>query len=619
MNFKKLTRFAAAGLTASMLVLAAPATSSAQSDSVRNVELILDASGSMNGKLPGGKRKINAAKDAVSRLVGGLPTNINLSFRAYGHQFHRSKHNCQDTSLLVPFGAAQNVKDLVIDSSNQLKAQGYTPITHVLGLAADDLKDLKGPKTIILVSDGKETCEGDPCVLSQKLAAANTDLVIHTVGFGADFQARTQLQCIARAGRGQYHDANSAEELAKSLQQVAAVENTEEEVLVITPKNPNGTLEIIGPYFNNVVDAETGKRATKITDNNNNVSLLAGIYNVQFGKDTWLKSVEIIAGETTTINPGRLSVVNPYFNTVLDPETGVVIEKATDDHNDFPLLAGRYNVMFGKAVWRDVEIKEGETTTLNPGRLAMDQPYFNKVLDAETGEAVEKLTNGHDDIPLPPGTYDVAFGKAIWHDIVVREGETTKINPGTLAIKGPYFNKLLDQESGEILDKLTDSRDQILVPPGTYNVSFGKALWRDVKITEGEKVTLNPGRMKMNWVYFNKIIDVKTGDTVEKFTESHNDIPLPPGEYQVSFGNNILVPVTLAEGETFELKPGRIKIEKEGSFYYFLYDQKGERVLKLSSSTNDIPLPAGDYVLEVEGQKVPVTLKELTRKIVKIK
>ncbi len=525
-------------------------------DDKRNMELILDASGSMNAKLRSGERRIDAAKTAVNQLVDTLPGDINMSFRAYGHQFYQSQKNCQDTALLVPFGLLSSVKKSIVSSAQTLKAQGYTPISEVLGLAADDLKDLQGPKSIVLVSDGKETCEGDPCLLAKKLIAADADLVIHAIGFDVYQQARGQLQCIARVGKGMYLDAGSAEQLANSINDVITTE-IEEEVIVINKAQPStGYLIIKSPYFNEVVNADTGQLVTKITENNNNVELKTGIYNIQFGENMWLKSVEVIGGETTLINPGRLKVIRPYFNAVLDPETDEQIEKATESHNDFPLLAGRYNVQFGKAVWRNVEIFEGKTTLLEPGRLRMQQPYFNKVLDHQTTEEIEKLTESRNDIALPPGTYDVVFGKAIWQGIEIKQGETT---------------------------------------------------------------LLKPARLKMEKPYFNEIIDSTTQQEVEKLTESHNDIPLPPGKYAVDFGNGLLQHIELLPGQTKRLNPGRIKIEKEGSFYYTLFDETGRMVIKLTSDTNDIPLPAGDFLLDIDGREVSVTLEAGKRKIIKVK
>ncbi len=72
--------------------------------------LILDASGSMNAKLPTGVSRISAARAAVGKIVEGLPPGTVLGFRAYGHQSPREKHDCNDTALLVPFGDIAAVK-----------------------------------------------------------------------------------------------------------------------------------------------------------------------------------------------------------------------------------------------------------------------------------------------------------------------------------------------------------------------------------------------------------------------------------------------------------------------------------------------------------------------------
>ena len=166
------------------------------------IELILDASGSMKGKLQGGERKIDAARKAVSELMKKLDDNAIIGFRAYGHQSPREKHDCQDTEILVPFGAVKQNREKVASKMKPLSAQGYTPITWVLGKAAEDFPhDFKGERVIILVSDGKETCEGDPCATAQSLARNNVHLVVHTIGFGVDEVTKKQLECIVTSLR----------------------------------------------------------------------------------------------------------------------------------------------------------------------------------------------------------------------------------------------------------------------------------------------------------------------------------------------------------------------------------------------------------------------------------
>lgn len=521
----------------------------------KSVALVFDASGSMNGRLADGTPKIESAKSAVKDLAGQIAGDVRLSFRAYGHQSHRSKHNCKDTQLLVPFGAADKVRDDVVKTAQGLKAQGYTPISYVLGLAADDLKNEEGKHAIVLVSDGKETCDGDPCLLARKLAESDAKLVIHTVGFGVDSTTKRQLQCIARAGRGEYFDAKTSSELFETMKEAVKAEIEDEELVIAEPKEVTGKLEMKDPYFNEVIDAETGKQVFKLTDSNPVATLPPGIYNVKFGRNLWLKSIEVKAGETTLIKAGRLEVAGPHFNLVQDSETGEVYEKATDGHNNFPLIAGRYDVAFGKALWKNVEIFEDKTTVLNPGRLKIHGPYFNMVLDPESGAELLKITDSDSDLPLPPGVYDVRFGKKLWKGVKLEEGVTTELKPARFRMEKPYFNRVIDEETGEVVEKMTDSHDDIPLPPGRYTIMFGEAAWSGFTVVEGQEVSV---------------------------------------------------------------KPGRIKIEAKKVFYD-VYDENGKKIIKLTDGTNDIPLPPGNYVIKAGKQDVPFNLKEGKRLVLKIK
>ena len=88
-----------------MLASVVLSPASAQAEGGRSVALVLDASGSMNAKLPDGMTRIDAAKTAVADLVGKLPGDTRLALRVYGHQSPTSAKNCRDTALLVPFGS----------------------------------------------------------------------------------------------------------------------------------------------------------------------------------------------------------------------------------------------------------------------------------------------------------------------------------------------------------------------------------------------------------------------------------------------------------------------------------------------------------------------------------
>jgi hypothetical protein len=313
----------------------------------KNVALVLDASGSMNGKIKGGRVKIDAAKQAVAEMVNQMDGSINLSLRAYGHQFHRREKNCQDTSVIVPFGAVSDVASKVASQANSLTAQGYTPITYVLGLAADDLKGLPGTRTIVLVSDGKETCEGNPCLLAKKLAAADAQLTIHTIGFGVDAQTRAQLQCIADEGRGKYHSANSVAQLAASM--AAAAETEVEEIIIVVKKKTPGKLIIENGGYHRISDAETGENVGTIgSSDKGTIELPAGIYNAQFGKNLFWKSMRVTDGETTIIKAGRLVIANNQYHHILDPETGERYSSYATSDKFVVLPPGRFDISFEK-------------------------------------------------------------------------------------------------------------------------------------------------------------------------------------------------------------------------------------------------------------------------------
>ena len=101
----------------------------------RSVLLVLDASGSMNAKLPNGEARIVVAQRAVKGVVSLLPASAELSLRMYGAQSPASQKNCQDSNLAVPFGPASESIGAITTAVDATKAQGYTPIAFSLAEA----------------------------------------------------------------------------------------------------------------------------------------------------------------------------------------------------------------------------------------------------------------------------------------------------------------------------------------------------------------------------------------------------------------------------------------------------------------------------------------------------
>ena len=385
----------------------------------KKVELILDASGSMVGSLKNGERKIDAAKKAVEMLVKEITPETILAFRAYGHQSHRDKKDCRDTELLVDFAPVSENRDHVITKAKALKAQGYTPITYVLGLAAKDFSIKEDEEHIIvLVSDGKETCEGDPCATAKALFESGISrLIIHTVGFGVDAATRSQLECIARVSGGRYFPAESASELVDALgtavKVVAAPKTETETVIVLKKKKEPGFLKIVSPDMmgHDVIDAATGEKVASVSNvsSGSGVKLKEGIYNVTVGAGLW-KSIEVKAGETTVISPGRLTVdpAGMMGAKIHDPETGKKHGSVSNIKNAIALMPGLYDVIFyGGAVW-SVEVKEGENSLLQPGvvKIVNGGGGFMDIRNSE-GRKIGYLSRSLNYIPLPPGDYTI--------------------------------------------------------------------------------------------------------------------------------------------------------------------------------------------------------------------
>lgn len=397
--------------------------------SAKTIELILDASGSMNARLPSGDSRLAAAKNAVSQVVAGLPKDTTLAFRAYGHQSPREKHDCSDTQLLVPFGAVADIGAKVDAGSRALAARGYTPITRVLELAAKDFISAgkKGEKAIVLVSDGKETCDGDPCATAAALAAADALLSIHAIGFEVDLAAKKQLQCIARVARGTYADAGDAAQLAAALRQAVVAKM---ETVAPLGKEP-GNLKVQGADLAGhvVKDAATGKIVGEISSTIDTVKVPAGLYHVAFG-NAWWKSVSVESGKLTLLEPAILEIENAGINghAVLDSETGAKIAEVSSIKKSVTLLPGVYDIGFGKLVWPLVKVDGGKKTLLRPGRLKLDGASFNghKVKTAAGADAGE-VSNMAATLPLPPGDYTVEIGgKAV--PFKVAEGQTVTLS-----------------------------------------------------------------------------------------------------------------------------------------------------------------------------------------------
>jgi len=215
-----------------------PATTSSAAGGPGNlyVEYILDASYSMNDPLSDGKKKVDAARERLSHSLKAYPPEVNLGLRVYGHRIPylgREQESCTDIEQVAP--AAPGYQGEIVTWLRDFEAQGMTPIGIALYQASKDLSQEPGKvNSIVLISDGQETCGVDPCLMVEKLRSSGFRITVYVIGLKVDDPTRQQLTCIARTGGGVYQDVQSDVELQQALDQVQT-EIEKIEVVAVAP------------------------------------------------------------------------------------------------------------------------------------------------------------------------------------------------------------------------------------------------------------------------------------------------------------------------------------------------------------------------------------------------
>jgi len=170
------------------------------------INILLDISGSMDSEIDG-EIKIEIAKEILKNFIYNV-TGANIGLRLFG------VNDC-DTEQLITIG--KNDPATFVNLITPLQPSGSTPIELALIAAQTDFK-LGGKRAIILISDGQETCGGDPCAQAKKMAAQGIS-VIHTVGFDIAEDGVQDLKCVAEATGGKYFDAKNKEQLFYAINQ----------------------------------------------------------------------------------------------------------------------------------------------------------------------------------------------------------------------------------------------------------------------------------------------------------------------------------------------------------------------------------------------------------------
>jgi len=185
----------------------------------RNLEIVLDVSGSMNTKL-GETTRWKTALGMLQDVVAALPDDLNVGLRVYGHrQSSKSAQTCQDTELVVPIVKLD--RERIVKAASRLKPRGETPLIHSVLQTVGDLRAVGGG-SVILITDGEESCKGDPKAAAAELQASGLNVTLNIVGFTLTGEtAVAELGALAGSTGGRYYSAQDGEQLSRAVKLAA--------------------------------------------------------------------------------------------------------------------------------------------------------------------------------------------------------------------------------------------------------------------------------------------------------------------------------------------------------------------------------------------------------------
>ncbi|GGO58495.1 Ca-activated chloride channel family protein [Roseovarius pacificus] len=501
-----------AGLAALTFSLAAPTLAQERPNTI----LVLDASGSMWGQIDG-VNKITIAREVVADILSDFPADQNLGFVTYGH---RERGQCTDIETVVaPVpGTANEITRIV----HELNPRGMTPMTDAVIAAGQALRHTEQAATVILVSDGIETCNPDPCAAARALEAAGVDFTAHVIGFDVrgEAEALMQMQCIAEETGGRFLTADNARELTEALREVTAAPASG----IFTFSASLGGAEI--------GDAPVWDRLSTAPD----LPLLAGevIWEIS---DTGFNMVR-----TGTANP--LTADLPFGDYIVtvhsmaqddlsQTEIRLASDSARNVHAIFPHLVPTAQVfapaqaVVGSAfsvTWEGEDLHPRDYVTIVPA-VAEDGAYGDY-------DRLEDQAEGHLRAPTEPGLYEVRLQR-------------------------DSGDRVLARTSIEVLDaEVTVSAPEQVVVGSAFPVT-----WQAEGLHPRDYITIVPlGAEDGAYTDYDRIGDNRDGEL---------RAPAEPGLYEVRLqldrGGRVLAraPVEVSEGEVSIGGPDRVRAEAD--------------------------------------------------------
>lgn len=416
---------------------------------------VFDASNSMNATWQSDRRITIARKllnDAVKE-INDKP-NVEMALRVYGHQvrIEPGKQDCDDTKLEVSFRA--NNGALIQRTLNNITPKGTTPIARSLEKAAGDFPDCSNCRNIIiLITDGIEACDGDPCAVSQALQKKGIILKPFVIGVGLDDEFKDTFNCV-----GNYFDATDEESFENILN------------IVITQALNNTTVQV------NLLDDFGNPTETDVTVN---------LFNQTTGKLEY--------GFVHTLNhrgnPDTLSL-DPVITYRLEAHTIPPISK-----NNVTILPAKHNIIA-------VDAGQGDLILKIEGQLGENVPIIlRKTGQTETAHVMtsnrkERILTGGYDLEV------LTLPRTIIKDVNVTQDKVTTVaipEPGALNLSltslgyGSIAKKYGDELQWVVNINPAETGQQFRLQPGDYKLTYRSKNSKNVVYTIEREFKINSG------------------------------------------------------------------------------------------------------------------------------
>jgi Ca-activated chloride channel family protein len=431
-------------------------------EKLTRILFVLDASNSMNADWGNGQTRIEAAKDVLIKCVDSLvgTANLEIALRVYGHQspITATYQDCNDTKLEVPF-AQDNYRN-VRNKLKTIMAKGTTPIARSLEASAGDFPDNKSTNIIILITDGIEACDNDPCVIAKKLKDKSINVTPFVIGLGLDLSYLEKFKCI-----GAYSEAETKDAFKNVLKTIVnkSISNTTVQININdSSKNPKETDVTMFLY-----EAGTNKLKYTYTHTINrygNPDTLVIDPNFKY---------DLVVNTLPKIEKKNITIVKNTHNTInVDGPQGYLKVRTSNGNKDYAIVT---RVML-----------HGSTQTINLQDLNFVDKYIIGKYDLEI-------------MTLP----------RIYQTITVDQNSTTNVDilaPGLLSYKSAnnivaQLFMLNSEGKWDWIHNLDLSKnyDNVFMQPGSYRMvyrqknlrSSANTFEKDFKIYSNKTTTIN--------------------------------------------------------------------------------------------------------------------------------